>query len=89
MDEPNKKETYSLVIEVNGEEKIQYLEPSEGDDKLRRRIYISEAKTIEDILKEVDSLCTKYYESDNLDVFKDFNKIYHALKNMQNKEQKG
>ena len=42
MDEPNKKETYSLVIEVNGEEKIQYLEPSEGDDKLRRRIYISE-----------------------------------------------
>ncbi len=89
MDEPNKKETYSLVIEVNGEEKIQYLEPSDGDDKLRRRIYISESKTAEDILKEVDSLCTKYYESDNLDVFKDFNKIYHALKNMQNKEQKG
>lgn len=88
MDESNVKETYSLGIEVNGNEQVKYLEPSEGQDKIRRRIYVSDAKTIDDILKEVDSLCTKYYESDNLDVFKDFNKIYHALKNIQNKEQK-
>jgi len=85
MDESNKKETYSIGFEVNGNETVTYLEPTQGQDKFRRRIYTSDAKTIEDVLKEVDSLCTKYYQSGNLDVFKDFNRVYHSLKNIENK----
>lgn len=48
-----------------------------------------ETYSLEDILKEVDSFCTKYYKAskngvsaDMIDVFKDFNKVYHALRNL-------
>jgi dUTP pyrophosphatase len=89
IQQKNKGGTYSFGIEVNGDERVQYLEPSEGQDKFRNRIYISKAKTMEDILKEVDSFCTKYYKAsehgvsaDMIDVFKDFNKVYHALRNL-------
>ena len=34
------------------------------------------------IMNEVDALCTKYYKLGQMDVFKDLNKIYDSLRNI-------
>ena len=82
MDTQKNDKLHSVGIEVNGLKKELYLQP-EGTTSDKHRIYLSDDKTIAEILESVDSLCTKYYKLDMKDVFKDFNRVYYSLRKLK------
>lgn len=50
---------------------------------MERIIFEYIPETMDEIMKEVDSLCTKYYKEENVEVFKNFNRVYHSLRKIK------